>query len=51
MKVDMSPEAVARRLHELNEVWRLCTALSKARIVGSARKKEKTKSDNSDRKK
>lgn len=44
MKVDMSPEAIARRLNELNEVWNLCMVLSKARIVSSARKKEKKKS-------
>lgn len=36
MKVDMSPEAIARRLNELNQLWKLCTTLSRARRISSA---------------
>ena len=35
--VDMSPEAVARRLRELAELYRLGLSLAKARILGPVR--------------
>jgi hypothetical protein len=35
--VDMSPQAISRRLEELNQLWELCVTLQSSRIVaGSA---------------
>jgi hypothetical protein len=38
MKVDMSPEAVTRRLRQTSELRRLCLALAGKRISGAAAK-------------
>jgi|GEM_PF-1436058 len=38
MKVDMSPEAISRRLREFDQIWEVCMALSKSRIIPSPRK-------------
>jgi len=40
MKPDMSPQAVSRRLNELNQLWKLCVTLSKARPVASSSTRE-----------
>jgi|GEM_PF-7047889 len=43
MKIDMSPQAVSRRLNELNQLWKLCTILMRAKAV-AARDNPKNKS-------
>ena len=41
MNTDMSREAISRRLNEFDQIWELCMALSKSRIVASRKRKEK----------
>ena len=36
-RVDMSPEAIARRLREVSDILELCLSLQKAKLLGSAR--------------
>lgn len=33
-KISMSPEAILRRLNDLNQLWSLCVTLSTARRTG-----------------
>jgi hypothetical protein len=35
MEVDMSPEAVTRRMEELNQLWELMVALQSSEIIES----------------
>jgi hypothetical protein len=42
MKVDMSPEAVTRRLRIMDELWQLSMKLMNAKRVGDADRHEET---------
>lgn len=37
MKVDMSREAVTRRMHELNQLWELTVALRSSNLIDAKR--------------
>jgi hypothetical protein len=50
-QVDMSPEAVTRRLKRLDQLWELCVSLMKAEKVSGETSKEKTKKDDRSEKK
>ena len=51
MKVDMSPEGISRRLSEFDQIWELCMALSKSRIIASPKRKDKNSSNDARKKK
>ncbi len=43
MKVDMSPEAVTKRMEELDQLWELTIALQSSEIIKDEREKQNNK--------
>jgi len=39
MKVEMSLKAIERRLNDLNQIWKLCKTLAKARRTPASTKR------------